>query len=498
MTRTAADAPPTEEAFDPALRRLAVAVVMGAIMTILDSTIVNVAVNTLGRDFHTSLSTIQWVLTGYLLALSMTIPLTGWAMERFGAKTMWITSLALFIAGSVLCGAAWNTASLIVFRILQGVGGGLLMPIGQTLLAGAAGPRRMGRVMSLISIPAMLAPVLGPVLGGLIVGHLSWRWMFYVNVPFCAVALLLALRWIPADSAHRARGRLDTLGLALLSPGLAALVYGLSEAGNGSPLTGVRVLGSVGAGVVLLCLFCAHALRKADGPLLDLRIFRDRGFTTALAAMFVYSGAVFGLTVLLPLYFQIAQGESPTRAGLLVAPFGIGAIITMAFAGRVADRRGSRGLGVLGIAVATAAALVLTQIDTTTSQALLVATTFAVGLGHGLIVAPVMAALYRTLPRAAMPAATTTANILVRVGSSLGTAMLAVVLQIYIRAEIPGASGSLADAAKDRSPGAVEALVRAFAHSFWWTAGLAALALIPALLLPGRASDGGGERPASA
>ncbi|GAA2104059.1 MDR family MFS transporter [Actinomadura alba] len=496
MTRTHADAPPTEDAFDPALLRLAVAVLMGAIMTILDSTIVNVAINTLGRDFNTSLSTIQWVLTGYLLALSMTIPLTGWVIERFGAKRMWITSLALFIIGSALCGAAWNTTSLIVFRVLQGVGGGLLMPIGQTMLASAAGPRRLGRVMSLISIPAMLAPVLGPVFGGLIVDHLSWRWMFYVNVPFCAAALLLALRWIPADPERRAGGRLDAIGLTLLSPGLAALVYGLSEAGNGSPLTGAKVLGTVGAGVVLLGLFCAHALRKAKGPLLDLRMFRNRGFTTAVTALFVYSGAIFGLTVLLPLYVQIAQGESPLRAGLLVAPFGLGAIVTMAFAGRLADRRGSRGLGIIGIAVAAAACLAYTRIDVTTPQPFLVAVTFVAGLGHGLIVAPLMATLYRTLPRAAVPAATTTANILVRVGSSLGTAVLAVVLQIYIRAEIPGASGSLADAAADRGPGAVDALVRAFAHSFWWTAGLAALALVPALMLPRPAPDAE-ERPTS-
>jgi len=496
MTRTQADAPPADEAFDPALRRLAVAVLMGAIMTILDGTIVNVAINTLGRDFQTSLSTIQWVLTGYLLALSMTIPLTGWVIERFGAKKMWITSLALFIIGSALCGAAWNTPSLIVFRVLQGVGGGLLMPIGQTMLASAAGPRRLGRVMSLISIPAMLAPVLGPVAGGLIVDHLSWRWMFYVNVPFCAAALLLALRWIPADPGRRAGGRLDAIGLALLSPGLAVLVYGLSEAGNGSPLTGARVLGAVGAGVVLLVLFCAHALRKAESPLLDLRMFRNRGFTTAVTALFVYSGAMFGLTVLLPLYFQIAQGESPLRAGLLVAPFGLGAMVTMAFAGRLADRRGSRGLGVIGIAVAAGACLAYTGIDPATPQPFLVTVTFVVGLGHGLIVAPLMASVYRTLPHTAMGAASTTANILVRVGSSLGTAVLAIVLQIYIRAEIPGASGSLADATAHRGPGAVDALVRAFAHSFWWTAGLAALALIPALLLP-RSASGTEERPTS-
>ncbi|HEV3131002.1 MAG TPA: MFS transporter, partial [Acidimicrobiales bacterium] len=168
---------------DPHLRRLALVVVLGTIMSILDTTIVNVAIATLARDFHSPLSTVQWVSTGYLLALAMVIPLTGWAMERFGAKRMWIISLVLFLAGSALCGASWSVQSLIVFRVLQGIGGGMIMPIGQSILATAAGPQRMGRVMSLLGVPMLLGPVLGPVLGGLIVDTVSWRWIFYVNIP---------------------------------------------------------------------------------------------------------------------------------------------------------------------------------------------------------------------------------------------------------------------------------------------------------------------------
>ena len=189
------------ERFDPALRNMCVVVVLGAIMTVIDTTIVNVAVHVLGRELDTSLSTIQWVLTGYLLALSMTIPVTGWAVQRFGARTVWITSLVLFIAGSALCGAAWSAGSLIAFRVLQGVGGGLLMPAGQTMLARQAGPERLARTMAVVSIPAMLAPALGPVLGGLLLEHLSWRWMFVINVPVCAAALLLAVS--PAARRHR-------------------------------------------------------------------------------------------------------------------------------------------------------------------------------------------------------------------------------------------------------------------------------------------------------
>src|SRR5438093_8604592 len=172
-------------------------VVLGAIMSILDATIVNVAIPTLGRDFNTSISTIQWVLTGYMLAFASVIPLTGWASERFGAKRVWLVSLLLFMLGSVLAGAAWSVGSLIGFRVLQGLGAGMLMPVGQTILAQAAGPERIGRVMSVIFVPGLLAPVLGPVLGGVIVGHASWRWIFFINLPVGVAALAAAQRFLP-------------------------------------------------------------------------------------------------------------------------------------------------------------------------------------------------------------------------------------------------------------------------------------------------------------
>src|SRR5437660_422611 len=196
--------------------RLGAVVVIGSIMAILDATIVNVAIPTLGRDLHTSISTIQWVMTGYLLAFASVIPLTGWASEHFGAKRVWLAALLLFMAGSALAGAAWSIDALIVFRVLQGFGGGLLMPVGQAILARAAGPQRIGRVMSVIGVPMLLAPVFGPVIGGAIVDQVSWRWIFYVNLPIGAVALALAWRLLPAH-APRPGPPLDLRGLALLS-----------------------------------------------------------------------------------------------------------------------------------------------------------------------------------------------------------------------------------------------------------------------------------------
>jgi EmrB/QacA subfamily drug resistance transporter len=469
---TTAEAP---ERFDPALRNMSVVVASGAIMSVIDTTIVNVAVHVLGRDLGTSLSTVQWVLTGYLLALSTTIPVTGWAVQRLGARTVWITSLALFTAGSVLCGVAWSAGSLIAFRVLQGVGGGLLMPTAQTMLAREAGPRRMARAMAVVSVPAMLAPALGPVLGGLLLEHLSWRWMFFVNVPVCATALLLALRLLPADGGGRPQTGLDVLGLAMLSPGLAALVYGLSQAGEGAAPGGPPVLVDLVVGAVLLAAFGGHALRRADRALVDLRLFADRAFATSVGVLFCYSVAMFGALILVPLYVQVVRGGDTLVAGLLVAPFGAGAIVTMVLAGRITGRYGTRTPSVVGLLAVLAGLLPYTEADAATGWPLLAAATFVMGLGHGLVTPLVMAGAYRDLPSASIPGATTAATIVVRVGSALGAAVLAVVLQVLMRHAAPPPA----------APGGA-ALAPAFAHSFWWAFGIAAAALLPALLLRDR------------
>src|SRR5213592_3083115 len=234
-SRSNAGARSAEAPRQPVLTREIVApgvvFLLGAIMTILDATIVNVALPTLGRDFRTSITTIQWVPTIYLLAFASVIPLTGWASERFGAKRLWLASLLLFLLGSTLAGASWSIGSLIGFRVLQGVGAGMILPVGQTILAQAAGPHRMGRVMSLIGVPMLLAPIFGPVLGGAIVDQWSWRWIFFINLPVGVAAIVAALRFLP-ESTPQLRQRLDLRGLALLSPGIALFLYGMSEAGN--------------------------------------------------------------------------------------------------------------------------------------------------------------------------------------------------------------------------------------------------------------------------
>jgi predicted MFS family arabinose efflux permease len=262
-------------------------------------------------------------------------------------------------------------------------------------------------------------------------------------------------------------------------------VYGLSAAGNGAGLTSPRVLGAGLGGAALVAAFGWHALHTGR-PLVDIRLFRSRAFSSATGALFLYVGAVFGMAVLLPLYYQLVRGQTPLHAGLLIAPWGLGAIVTMPISGRVTDRYGARGIALAGAAVALLGALAYPWTDIDTPIALLAGAGFVVGLGHGLIVPALIATTYQGLPRSAVPSATAASNIAIRVGSSFGAALLAVLLQIYIRASIPGASGSLADAAAVRTPTGLHLLARTFGHSFWWTAAIIAVSALPIALVPRR------------
>src|SRR5882724_3567650 len=276
MTATASRATVTTTGRGEGLSReilvLAGVVILGTIMTVLDLTVVNVAIPTLASDLGASIPAIGWVMTGYMLAFATVIPLTGWAAERFGARRAWIVALLLFLAGSVLAGAAWSIGSLIAFRVLQGLGAGMILPVGQTILAQAAGPQRMGRVMSVVGVPMLLAPIFGPVAGGAIVDQVSWRWIFFVNLPVGVAALVAAQRLLP-EGKPQGRARLDLLGLALLSPGLAVFVYGMSEAGTrGGFLNGTTIVAAA-AGVMLVALFVAHARRRGREALIDVSLF---------------------------------------------------------------------------------------------------------------------------------------------------------------------------------------------------------------------------------
>jgi EmrB/QacA subfamily drug resistance transporter len=486
-----------DEGLSREVKIVAGVVVLGVIMSLLDTTIVSVALDSLSRDLRSPLSTIQWVSTGYLLSLAMVIPLAGWLSERFGSKRVWMVSVAVFAVGSALCGIAWSAGSLIFFRVLQGFGGGLIMPVGMSVLAQTAGPRHMGRVMSVIGVPMLLGPVLGPVLGGLIVTNTAWQWIFYVNVPIAAVSLILAARLLNSRQGRADAGRLDWVGVALLSPGLAGVVFGLAETETGGGLSSPIASGPIAAGLVLIAVFVRHALR-ARRPLIDMRLFRSAGFSAAAASVFLLGAALFGAMLLLPLYYQVDRGQSALSAGLLMAPQGIGAALVMPVSGRLTDRIGGGRVALFGITVMTLATFPLVGVGPTSSYGWLALVLLIRGVGLGCSMMPSMASAFAAVRSDQVPGATSVLNTLQRLGGSIGTALLAVVLSDQARAALgPGAAGSggpiqtLSHAVRAH---VATPLATAFGNTFWWALAATLIALIPAGVL---AATQRGERQAA-
>jgi EmrB/QacA subfamily drug resistance transporter len=462
-------------------------VVLGAIMSILDVTVVNVAINALAQEFETTLTTIQWVATGYTLALATVIPLTAWGAERFGTKRLYMISIALFVIGSALAGTAWDATSLIVFRVLQGLGGGMLMPIGMTILTRAAGPHRVGRVMSVIGIPMLLGPVFGPILGGWLVDGFSWRLIFLINLPIGVAALVLAARLLPRDGVG-ARLPLDYRGVAMLSPGLALLIYGLAESGTHGGFGHVQVLLPAIAGALLLALFVRHALRT-PAPLVDLRLFTNRVFSASIITMVLMTLAVFGGMLLLPLYLQLVRGESALETGLLLAPQGLGAMLAMPIAGRLADRTGVGRIVPVGLAIILTTFWWLTGLEADTPYLNLGIALFFMGLGMGFTMMPTMTGALQTLRRASIAAASTTLNITQQVGASVGTALMTVILTGALTSRLGGGTGAsggigaLAQLPAEQFARIQPLLAAAFGATFWWAVGFVGIAFVVALVL---------------
>jgi EmrB/QacA subfamily drug resistance transporter len=471
---------------DRRIKALAGVIILGAVAPVLDATAVNVSLAVLGRDLHTSVASVQWVMTGYLLALALIVPVTGWATDRLGAKRLWMLSLALFVIGSTLSGLAWSIGSLIVFRVLQGLGGGMIAPLAQTILSRAAGPQRMGRVMSLLAVVTVLGPVVGPVLGGFLVQSLSWRWIFFINIPVGLLAMASAARWLPRVE-NRQSGQLDVLGLVLASVGLAALIYGLSRAGSAGGFGALGAYGPIFAGVLLLVAFVPHSLRRRPTALVDVRLFTNRGFGSASVALFLIGMVLFGVLLLLPLYYQAVRGESAFTTGLLLAPQGVGAALMLPLAGKLTDRLGARVAAVPGIILILVGTLTYTQVTAHTSYALLTAALVARGMGLGLVLSPITAAAYVLLPSHALAQASSLATVIRRIGGSVGTALLAVILARNIPHDVTASGGhrslgTLGAAATSQSH--IVPLADAFGHAFWIALAVTALALLPALFLP--------------
>ncbi|MFN8583766.1 MAG: MDR family MFS transporter [Dehalococcoidia bacterium] len=475
MTARAAPVRPT--GFDPRWLPLAVTTV-GSFMSVLDTSIVNIALPSILKDFGASIEEGQLVITSYLMALAVVIPASGFLAERVGMKRLYIITLISFTVGSALCGMAWNVQSLTFFRVLQGLGGGMIQPLGMAIVFTLITPLERPYFMGLLGIPVLLGPVLGPSLGGYLTEYASWRAIFLINVPIGLIDLGLAI-WLLKETPIRHTAKLDTRGFVLSAITFPSLVLALSwgaQHGWGSPL----VLALLAVGLVGLTLFVRHELGHRE-PMLQLRLFSDPMFRLAVAVQWIGFFSLFGLNYLLPLFLEFAHGWSAAKTGMALLPMGIVAFVTMNLAGRAYNRVGPKVLSVAGLGVLLATTFLWGFVDERTPLYAVMILVGGRGLALGLFSQTVQMVAYNTVPEGQMPRATALVNTGQRINGAIATAIVTTVLVFSLRWHGAPEGTSITSGTAPLS-----FMLRSFRDAFWLMTGLSTVGLALSFFLHDR------------
>jgi EmrB/QacA subfamily drug resistance transporter len=443
----------------PVQRAVAVVYAVGMFMSIMDTQIVNVALASLGRQFSATPAHVQWVVTGYLLSIAVSIPASGWLGDRFGTTRVYLVTVALFTIASVLCAASGSLAQLVATRVVQGFGGGLMMPVGMTMLYRAYPPDRRVHVARTITAVTVIAPATAPVIGGVLITALSWHWIFLINAPFGLFAFVFGLLFLPrAEAVYR--HPFDAAGFVFAGAGLAGLMYGVSE-GAASGWAAPAAWAPVIAGIVLLTLFTRRSLR-AGNPLLRLRLLQDRLFRRCCLSIGCSTSAFFGSLVFVTLYLQEGRGVSALTSGLTTFPEAVAIGLSAQVVSRLYPRAGPRRLMAAGFGGLAVVNGLLMLAGAQTSLWLVRALIFALGIAVSYVMLPTQAAAYARMPAADTGHASAIFAALQRAASAFAVALLTAVLALG-------------------SDHQVRAPVHAFHAVFAVTAGMGLLGVICAL-----------------
>ncbi|MFL4498298.1 MDR family MFS transporter [Weissella sp. MSCH1] len=442
--------------------------VLGALAPMLDATMVNIAVNDLARDFGASLSTIQWVITGYVLATAVAVPFAGWLVNRFSGKWVFLAAEIAFGVFSLASALAWNIDSLIVFRLFQGAAAGMLTPLLTTLLVDLAGSAAMGRLMAVVGLPIMLGPILGPVIGGIVLEYASWRWIFYINVPIVILATILIAWKLPTFEAKNRQARFDVVGVTLLAAISSTIIYGIVQASTKGDFTNATTVAYVLAGIALMVVYGVYAYFRGEQAILPIRLFTRKNFTAAMVGMVVGGVATNGAMLLLPLFFQNLRGDSVIVAGLSLIPQGVGMLVARPIVGKLIDRIGARYVTIVSLAITLVGTIPFAYFDGKTAFWLVAVILFVRGIGAGGILAPLMTDAFVGGDKRDSGAISVASRTFQNIGGAFGSAVIATIVAGYMTTHTSVAAG--------------------YQTGFAWTAGLSLLIIIPAMFLTNRLS----------
>ncbi|MDR1782278.1 MAG: multidrug efflux MFS transporter [Bacilli bacterium] len=424
-----------ENAIPKNILYLAYALAFSAIAPMLDTTMVNIAINKLGSDFNTSLDTIQWAITGYVLALAIAVPISGWLINRFNGKIIMMVASLSFMIASILSGIAWNITSFIVFRLIQGATSGIIVPIMMTLLMKSANKNMIGRLAATVGTPTILGPILGPVIGGLIVQYLSWRWIFFVNIPFVLISLWMLKKFLPNFEPMNSNAKIDWLGIIILSLMSASIIYGIVKASTYASFNNINTYIFVGIGIFLLIIYVIYNHYKDNKVIVPLTLFKHRNFSGATIGMFLAGIATNGPMLLLPLYFQNIKNFSVVQAALILIPQGIGMFIARPFIGRIMDQIGSKKVVMVSLIISLIGSIPFIFFDATSNLIFISIVLFIRGIGVGGIFLPLMGDAYVGLDKTLINEASIATRIIQNIGSSFGTATLATIVSAIATSE---------------------------------------------------------------
>lgn len=457
--------------FPQELVTIAWILVLGTMAPMLDSTMVNIAINQLGHEFQVSLSLVQWVMTGFILAMGAAVPFSSWLVDRFSGRTVYLWAEIGFGGASLLAGLSQNISMLISLRILQGIFSGLLITVMFTLLVELFGGDKMGQVMAIIGLPMTLGPMLGPILGGLIVQTSSWRWMFFLNVPIVIIAVIALIQKVPKTNPQRRIKQFDVFGITLLVVAAVTLIFGITKASMTGTFFQMATIRLIGVGLLVILIYVIYASKAPHEVVLPLHLFKYRNFSGAMLGNILAGFITSGPMLLLPLYFQDVRGDSLIIAAVALIPQSLGMLMARGMIGRMIDQFGARIVVILGVIITIIGTLPFVYFDQATAGWLLMIMMFIRGIGGAGVKSALQADAYVGIDRIDVGAASVGSKLFEQIGSAFGAAVLATVVTGYI------ASHPVNQPAQ---------LLGAYQHGFLYATIFSLLILIPSFMLTNR------------